>query len=163
MASADKAVLTWMSMGENDRWLGGAGEVETDGDSDCLLSHSAVTHTPPRNQIYDIDIVNRLKLVWLLIPDTQLNYLSVVVQTRPVCSPLRLHTHIKAKAEFYRHLYNSVRLTGLSRLNVIKVVTTTFLHWVFTEADSAGRWGKVFLYVVTLWKVNATTPALKEL
>lgn len=49
-------------MGENDRWLGGAGEVETDRDSDCLLSHSAVTHTPPQNQIYDIDIVNRLKL-----------------------------------------------------------------------------------------------------
>lgn len=68
--------------------------------------------------------------------------------TRPQGPLLQPVTHKNHKAEFYRSLYNSVHLTGLSRLNVIKVVTTLFLHWIFDKAKAAHT-DLVFLYVVT--------------
>lgn len=50
MASADKAVLTLMPMGENDRWLGGTGAVKTD--KQWLSPEPPVTEENPISSVW---------------------------------------------------------------------------------------------------------------
>lgn len=134
MASADKAVLTWMPMGENDRWLGGTGAVKTD--KQWLSPEPPVTEENPISSVWYRKYIDST-CVQSFIPNTQVKYLCVVIHTRPRSSTTASHA-LKIKTEFYKCLNNSVSLTWLSRFNVIRVVTTMFLQWIFK--NGAARW-----------------------
>lgn len=61
-------------------------------------------------------------------------YFCIVTSERPTPSA-KAPQALKQKSEIYKCLQNSLILTGLSQLGVMRVVTTMLLHWVLESGQ----------------------------